>query len=92
MGNFNPLIPLARAFQSQGHDVAFATAARFGPVVEAAGFEVLGAGLDNLYNDYVQQLPAGSIGPARFAEIFVDRLAEPMLADLLRIIPAWHPF
>jgi UDP:flavonoid glycosyltransferase YjiC (YdhE family) len=81
MGNFNPLIPLARAFQSQGHDVAFATAARFGPVVEAAGFEVLGAGLDNLYNDY-----------ARFAEIFVDRLAEPMLADLLRIIPAWHPF
>jgi UDP:flavonoid glycosyltransferase YjiC (YdhE family) len=57
LGNFNPLIPLARAFQSQGHDVAFATAARFGPVVQAAGFEALAAGLHILYNQYVQQFP-----------------------------------
>jgi len=91
LGNFHPLIPLARAFQSQGHDVAFATATRFGPVVEAAGFEAIPAGLNILYNEYVQQLPPGSIGPARFAEIFVDELAGPMLTDLLRIIPAWHP-
>lgn len=90
-GNVNPLIPLARAFQSQGHDVAFATAARFGHVIEAAGFEAIPAGLDILYNEYVQQLPPGPIGPARFAEIFVDGLAGPMLTDLLQIIPAWHP-
>ena len=91
LGNFNPLIPLARAFQSQGHDVAFASAARFGSVIEAAGFEAIPAGRDILYNEYVQQLPPGQIGPARFAEIFVDGLAEPMLTDLLRIIPSWHP-
>lgn len=90
-GNVNPLIPLARAFQSQGHDVAFATAARFGHVIEAAGFEAIPAGLDILYNEYVQHLAPGPIGPARFAEIFVDGLAGPMLTDLLRIIPAWHP-
>jgi len=90
-GNFNLLIPLARAFQSQGHDVAFATAARFGRVVEGAGFAAIPAGLDILHNEYVQHLPPGPIGPARFAEIFIDGLAEPMLTDLLRIIPAWCP-
>jgi UDP:flavonoid glycosyltransferase YjiC (YdhE family) len=91
LGNFNPLVPLARAFQDQGHDVAFATAAQFGPVIEAAGFAAIPAGLDVLYNEYVQQLPPGPIGPSRFAEIFVDALAGPMLDDLLRIIPSWRP-
>ena len=90
-GNFNPLVPLARAFQDQGHEVAFATAARFGPVIEAAGFAAIPAGRDVLYNEYVQQLPPGPIGPSRFAEIFVDALAGPMLDDLLRIIPSWAP-
>jgi UDP:flavonoid glycosyltransferase YjiC (YdhE family) len=88
-GHFNALIPLARAFQSQGHDVAFATAARFGHVVEAAGFEAIPSGLNILYNEYVQQLPPGPMDPARIAEVFVDRLAEPMLSDLLRVIPTW---
>jgi UDP:flavonoid glycosyltransferase YjiC (YdhE family) len=91
LGNFNPLIPLARAFQSQGHEVAFATAARFGPIIEGAGFEALPAGLDILYNEYLLQFPPGPIGPTRFAEIFVDGLARPMLTDLLKIMPAWRP-
>jgi UDP:flavonoid glycosyltransferase YjiC (YdhE family) len=44
-GHVFPLLPLAQAFRDRGDDVALATAATFAPLVEAAGLELLPAGL-----------------------------------------------
>lgn len=43
-GHFHPLVPLARALKSAGHQVAFASAATFRESVERLGFEFLAAG------------------------------------------------
>ena len=45
-GHFHPLVPLARAFADEGHDVAFATSASFADRVHRAGFDLLPAGID----------------------------------------------
>jgi UDP:flavonoid glycosyltransferase YjiC (YdhE family) len=44
-GHVFPLLPLAQAFRDRGDDVALATAATFAPFVEAAGLQLLPAGL-----------------------------------------------
>ncbi len=91
LGNFNPLVPLARALRDRGHQVAFATPARFHPAVAAAGFEVLAAGLDLTFAEYKERILPLPPGANEVAEVFVKGLAGPMLADLLRLIPAWGP-
>ena len=45
-GAFQPLVPVARALQDAGQEVAFAASATFCRVVEAAGFRCLPAGID----------------------------------------------
>ena len=40
-GHFLPLVPLARAFADEGHNVAFATAEDFRSDVESHGLELL---------------------------------------------------
>jgi UDP:flavonoid glycosyltransferase YjiC (YdhE family) len=45
-GHFNVMAAVAWAAQDAGHDVAFATAASFGAVVEGSGFVFLASGLD----------------------------------------------
>jgi UDP:flavonoid glycosyltransferase YjiC (YdhE family) len=91
LGNFNPLVPLADALRDRNHHVAFATPARFNPVVEAAGFVALPAGLDLTFREYREQILPLPPGTNEVAEVFVKGFARPMLADLLRIIPAWRP-
>ena len=44
-GHFYPFVPLARAAQTRGHEVVFGTAAAFCPIIEAAGFAAISAGL-----------------------------------------------
>jgi len=44
-GHFEPLTPLARACRDAGHDVAFASTSAFAPVVRAAGFDAVPAGV-----------------------------------------------
>jgi hypothetical protein len=43
------------------------------------------------FRDYKEQRPALPFGTNEVAEVFVNGLAGPMLADLLRIIPEWRP-
>src|SRR5437762_12719147 len=45
-GTFHPLVPLARAVASAGHELAFACAPPFCPTVEAASFRAVPAGFD----------------------------------------------
>ena len=46
VGHFNPMVALAKAFESAGHRVAFATDPGFVDHVREVGFEAFPAGLD----------------------------------------------
>lgn len=46
LGHFHAMVPLARALQAAGHDVAFATGQGFGPSVQRAGFRHFSCGLN----------------------------------------------
>ena len=46
LGHIRPLIPLAQAIVSAGHEVLFAMAASGLGLVEAAGFRAISAGID----------------------------------------------
>ncbi|MFN2463730.1 MAG: glycosyltransferase [Candidatus Dormibacteria bacterium] len=43
-GHFNPMVPLARAMVSRGHEVTFASSPAWTPRVEAAGFQNIPCG------------------------------------------------
>jgi hypothetical protein len=98
-GHFHPMVPLARAFEAAGHDVAFATDPGFSPSVAAAGFRAFPAGLD--HRDARARFVAATPGfdevppdehlhyihPGMFAKVRVP----PMLADLAPLIDDWRP-
>src|SRR5438045_3025197 len=50
-GHFHPLVPLARALQQRGHEVAFATGPSMKPQVEASGFTTLLVGGPKMVDD-----------------------------------------
>src|SRR5215210_7071396 len=98
-GHFRPLVPLAHALARRGHDVVFAAAAAWAPVVEAEGFELLPAGLsqaegrvliDPLWAE-VLQLPPETRRPRAFATIFGRVHAAAKLPALLDVARAWQP-
>lgn len=98
-GHFNPMVPLARAFEAAAHEVAFATDPGFSPSVAGAGFRVFPAGLDHreALSRFVATVPDwGQIPgadrplyqqPGMFARVRVP----PMLTDLDPIIREWRP-
>ena len=59
-GHFFPMLPLAVALRSAGHDVAFATSATFCPVVHQHGFPAFPVGLDWIESDW-STLPADEV-------------------------------
>ena len=98
-GHFNPLVPLARAFQAAGHIVAFATDPRFVEHVRGVGFDAFSAGLDHpeamrrfveLHPEFATTPPweqMRHVVPGLFGGVRV----EPMLLDLERHIRTWKP-
>ena len=98
-GHFRPLLPLARALRARGHEIAFATAASWHPVVEAEGFEALAAGADHTAArgvrldaawDGIQELPALDRRPYVFSYLFAQGHAPLKLPALLDVARAWH--
>lgn len=96
-GHFTPLVPLGRALVDAGHDVAVATAAAFGPVVERAGFEHLAAGIENAeaharalerHPDLVD-LPQDQ-GWRVITDRFIEQDATAMLEDA-ELLLSWRP-
>ncbi len=61
-GHFFPLLPLALALQSAGHEVAVATSATFCPVVRQHDFPAFPVGLDWIETDW-STLPADQLPP-----------------------------
>ncbi len=99
-GHFHPLVPLARALQQAGHEVAFATAESFRHAVEHNGFRHLAAGGDQaaLLGDEDMQSRTERLMRAspkerqrHSADMFVGLFAHRMVPDLLRVAAEWRP-
>ena len=88
-GSFQPLAPVARALIAAGHEVTFATAPGFCPVVERAGFRCLPAGFDWVSDgrNTVYSSILKSFGPraAPVRDVFAGFMAPRMTPDLLDI-------
>jgi len=95
-GHLYPMLPLAKALQALGHEVAFAMAEPYADRVEAAGLTWLPAGIgpDELHrrmflqHDELVDLPLEH-------QIFISRFAlgdaPDRAADLHRVIADWSP-
>ncbi|MFY0570757.1 glycosyltransferase [Archangium lansingense] len=99
-GHYHPLVPVARALQQAGHEVAFATSENLRKSVEGGGFRFFPAG-----GDWPQLQDAGAMAQmaesamrmsreARFehmANNFVGRFARNMVPDLVSLASTWRP-
>lgn len=91
-GHFHPMVPLARALQSAGHEVAFVTAERFCARVVAAGFEAFPAGPNP--GEMAQRTLQAFAGEEtwRFgAQMFAGIAAPAKLPELLHVVDRWRP-
>src|SRR6478752_921006 len=99
VGHFNPMVPLAKAFEAGGHRVAFATDPGFVSHVRGLGFEAFPAGLDmpvarRLFAEStpgIKDLPAAEEMRYLMPGLFGGVRVQPMLDDLDRILPRWRP-
>ena len=98
-GHVFPMVPLARAFAVQGHQVLWATGGDSCGLVTAAGLEVVAAGLfGQRLQELRQRVYAGAVGvpPEQMAghiypRLFGAGLTPPMVADLLPLAHRWRP-
>ncbi len=98
-GHFFPLVPLARAFEEAGHEVAFATAEPSSGAAAAAGFEVLPAGLGQSeivplleqHRQRLEEIPPAERRPAAFAGRFAQLEGPRKVDDLLTAARDWRP-
>jgi len=93
------MVPLARAFEGAGHEVAFATDPGFVGHVRGLGFQAFPAGLDMVEarKRFAEATPGlDAVAPwdgMRYVlpGLFAGVRVPPMLEDLGRIIPDWRP-
>lgn len=98
-GHFHPLVPLARAFDDDGHEVLFATAASFGEHVAATGFRTVAAGTepDDLqarfatYRLRLGELPVSERRPYAFTWRFATIEAPGKLPELMEAASRLEP-
>ena len=92
-GHLEPLVPLARATEAAGHDVAFVGRPWMIPQVEDLGFAAFAAGSDVGLTP--RRLPLGAIDLERdmrdVGEGFGRRIARQRAADVLALCAAWRP-
>jgi hypothetical protein len=100
-GHLHPLVPLAQALVTGGHEVKFACSASFRRTVEACGFPVIPAGLDWLESagraafPRIAEVAAAEGRSAALTwvneEVFASATAGPMADDVLAISRDWRP-
>jgi UDP:flavonoid glycosyltransferase YjiC (YdhE family) len=94
-GHWRPLVPLAKALQAAGHEVAFATTPVACATLADLGFHCFPVGID----DWLVQPgapPAARHDPTTpaatmWVDVFVDIRAKHALPDLLATCDAWRP-
>lgn len=98
-GHFHPLVPLARAFVDDGHEVVFATATSFGAHVEATGFRTVAAGTqpDEVaarfapFRARLGEMPIAERRPYAFTWRFAKVEAPGKLPDLMEAAARLEP-
>jgi UDP:flavonoid glycosyltransferase YjiC (YdhE family) len=95
-GHLHPVLAIAEAARSLGHDAAIATSALFAPAVESAGFRAIAAGLNWLEADKTTvppelKPPPDSTLEEYFAQQFVRAPARLMARDLIDLGASWRP-
>jgi UDP:flavonoid glycosyltransferase YjiC (YdhE family) len=97
-GHFQPMLPLARALASTGHDVRWAAAEEVCPILRDKGFDALPAGIFEVVPSPLRNPPPeiAALPPAErpdhlFALVFGPLRAGPMLAGLVPIVDEWQP-
>ena len=92
LGHLHPVVPLAEALRSAGHDVAFATSAPFAATVEELGFDAFPVGPDWLEIHADDVLPGFlSTTPDQHIRLFADIAGRGTTDDLAGVIDAWQP-
>jgi UDP:flavonoid glycosyltransferase YjiC (YdhE family) len=98
-GHFIPLVPLARAFADDGHDVAFATAPAARGRAESAGFEFHAAGIEpgerldraGARRAEIFKLPPDERRAHIYPLLFGSIDAPAKLDELRSIVTTWAP-
>ena len=96
-GHLHPLVPVARALASAGHELAVCSSPSFRADVESFGLTHVDAGLDWLASDqatwtaFPPMPPPGPAFAAFVVTVFADITARRMAPDLLRIAHDWKP-
>jgi UDP:flavonoid glycosyltransferase YjiC (YdhE family) len=99
VGHIHPLVPLATALRTRGHDVRWAAGPDGCERVQRAGFEALAAGLsqEERFAQFlsghpeINELPPHERPDFMFGKLFGEISAPPALADLLPIVKSWRP-
>jgi UDP:flavonoid glycosyltransferase YjiC (YdhE family) len=98
IGHLHPLVPVGRALQDAGHEVAFCSSASFRPEVEAFGFEYFDVGLDWVAADRSTWThfppmppPPDPSFPEFVVTVFADITTRAMIPDLLAVGQQWQP-
>lgn len=99
VGHIHPLVPLATALRTQGHDVCWATGPDGCERVQRAGIQALSAGLSQaeLWAQFgrrhpeINELPLQERPDLMFGKLFGEISAPAALADLLPVVRSWQP-
>ncbi len=94
LGHFHPMVPLARALNERGHEVAFVSSPSFCEYIAQAGLTAIAAGLDWLVSDFDQTFP--SLADSGFTvnralnQAFASSAGK-LIPDLLTLLCCTHP-
>jgi UDP:flavonoid glycosyltransferase YjiC (YdhE family) len=95
-GHLNPLVPLARALRSAGHQILFAVAHSYLDDVTRLGLPAVAAGPDYRWDAALQRWPEcvnhmGADSPAFWVETVNRDITVPLVHDLRRIVAQFRP-
>jgi UDP:flavonoid glycosyltransferase YjiC (YdhE family) len=91
-GHLHPLVPIARALEDAGHEVAVASSASFRETIESTGLRAFAAGLDWMQAEPESRMPGfmKADGPGQILRL-AQAATRGMVDDLLDIAAAWSP-
>ena len=95
--HLHPAIPIAKAVEAAGHEIAFAVAQSFCPLVENAGIKAFSAGIDWRAEAQEEAFPeCKDFPPEDHAMFFIRRIVSRrcppvMVDDILALAETWKP-